>query len=104
MKNTLHTSRIFPLKSKFLKLMILKLPSSHATNVFAELIRSDFTRIRDYILPNLILNKLSRPVAILNMNLREFNSAKKQGESFVVPGINHKAGYIAPGMISFNNA
>ena len=38
------------------------------------------------------------------MTLREFNSAKKQGENFVVPVVSHKTGHIAPAMIVFNNA
>ena len=62
----------------------------HATNAFADLSRSHFTRINDYILTNLTLNNASRPPAIDNMALREFKSAKKQGENLVVPVINHK--------------
>ena len=76
----------------------------HTTNAFTKLNRSHFTRIRDYILTNLILNNASRPAAIRNMTLREFNSAKKQGENFVVPVVSHKTGHIAPSMIVFNNA
>ena len=66
--------------------------NTHTTNVFAELSRSHFTRIRDYILTNLILNNAPRAAAIHNMALHEFKPAKTQGENFVVPVINHKTG------------
>ena len=76
----------------------------HTTYAFGELSRLHFTRISDYILTNSILNNASRPAAIYNMALREFKPAKKQGENFVNPVINHETRHIVPAGIVFSNA
>ena len=82
----------------------LRYLNTHTANACAELSRSHFTRVRDYMLTNLILNNASRPATIHNMALHEFKSAKKQDENFVVPVINHKTGHISPAAIVSNNA
>ena len=81
---------IFKIDCSETKKQALRYLNNHTTNAFAMLSRSNFAPIRDYILTNLILNNTSLPAATHNMALCEFSSAKKQGENFVVPVINHK--------------
>ena len=106
MKNSLQTSRILPVmiddsETSKQALYYLKI---HTTYAFGELSRLHFTRISDYILTNSILNNASRPAAIYNMALREFKPAKKQGENFLNPVINHETRHIVPAVIVFSNA
>ena len=72
---------IFKIDSSETTKQTLRYLNIHTTTAFDELSRSYFTRVRDYILKNLILNNASLPTANHDMTLCEFNSAKKQAEN-----------------------
>ncbi|XP_065657834.1 uncharacterized protein LOC136082440 [Hydra vulgaris] len=64
--------------------------------------RAGFCNVRDYLLTHLVLNNASRPGAIANMTLEEFQSADKQDDGYVVSVKKHKASYKGPAHIAFD--
>ena len=68
----------------------------------AKVTRAKFTLVRDCILCHLIFNNASRPGAIGNMIIEEFNSAVRNGGCYTVRVINHKTDYMGPANIVFN--
>lgn len=63
--------------------------------------RTEFCKIRDYIITNLILDNGSRPGALRNMTLEEFSRATKQKDGYVVAVMKHKNDYMGPAFTSF---
>ena len=68
----------------------------------AKVTRAQFTLVRDCFLCHLIFNNGSRPVAIGNMTIEEFNSAVRIDGCYTVRVINHETDYMGPANIVFN--
>ena len=68
----------------------------------AKVTRAKFTLVRDCLLCHLIFNTASRPGAIGNMTIKEFNSAVRNDGCYTVRVINHKTDYTGPANIVFN--
>ena len=68
----------------------------------AKVTRAKFTLVRDCLLCHLIFNNASRPGAIGNMTIEEFNSAVRNDGCYTVRVVNHKTDYMGPANIVFN--
>ena len=68
----------------------------------AKVTRAKLTLVRDCLLCHLIFNTASRPGAIGNMTIKEFNSAVRNDGCYTVRVINHKTDYMGPANIVFN--
>ena len=64
--------------------------------------RSGFCTVRDYILTYALMDNGSRPGAMVNMTIEEFEKADEQDDGFVVSVKKHKTSYKGPAHIGFN--
>lgn len=76
-------------------------------NTFAkpsyQISRHEFCNIRDYLITNLIINNGSRPGAISNMTLKQFEDAHFQDKGYVVEVFRHKTDYQGPAALAISN-
>ena len=65
----------------------------------ATVTKKSFCLIRDYIMTNLIFDNASRPGAISNMTLKEFDNALHQEDGYVIRVLRHKNAHMGPANI-----
>ena len=66
------------------------------------LTQQTFCKVRDYLLTYALLSNASRPSAISNMTLEEFELADRQDDGFVVSVKKHKNSYKGPAHLAFS--
>ena len=67
------------------------------------IVKKNFCLVRDYILTNVVFDNGSRPGAIANMTLHEFESAINQTDGFVIRVLKHKNAHMGPANLSMTH-